>query len=158
MKIRTDFVTNSSSSSFILGFHDEKTLCQELVEAMPEWFVKDYIGTLITDIKDKKRLTAQEVIDEHTPDQEWEFRYQVKRNAERSGMNFREADEYADSAEGKKEADELYQKWLDELHNNLKKYNFFAEVEYCDHFDPGCTMEHEVMPQMANLVLYQNNH
>ena len=68
MKIRSDYVTNSSSSSFILSFKDEESIYNTLKEQFPEnienrWSAGDkgYFQQLLDDIKESCRLSKNDV-------------------------------------------------------------------------------------------------
>ena len=59
MKIRKGFVTNSSSSSFILGFTSEENIKKEL-EAED---LKEYFDEVLEDVMRATKLTKDEVLE-----------------------------------------------------------------------------------------------
>ena len=69
MKIRKGFVTNSSSSSFILGFTSEENIKKEL-EAED---LKEYFDEVLEDVMRATKLTKDEVL-KYNP----EFDYHLK--------------------------------------------------------------------------------
>ena len=62
MKIRKGFVTNSSSSSFILGFTSEENIKKEL-EAEN---LKEYFDEVLRDVTRGIRLTKNEILEEYS--------------------------------------------------------------------------------------------
>lgn len=62
MKIRKGFVTNSSSSSFILGFTSEENIKKEL-EAED---LKEYFDEVLEDVTRGIRLTKNEILEEYS--------------------------------------------------------------------------------------------
>ena len=68
MKIRSDYVTNSSSSSFILSFKNEESIYNTLKEQFPKniensWSAGDegYLCQLLNEIEEAYRLTKNDV-------------------------------------------------------------------------------------------------
>ena len=51
MKIRTDYVTNSSSSSFILGFNSKEEIPEKIAAAFPYFWSKEIIQNIVSDIE-----------------------------------------------------------------------------------------------------------
>ncbi|MDO4807269.1 MAG: hypothetical protein Q4A07_08475 [Coriobacteriales bacterium] len=98
MKIRTDFVTNSSSSSFILARKAE--LSDRQKQALVDFIERHFLGQVILNPNN----TEDEI--QRVFEEEWEFKYdeslrEEARNALKNGMSvycgevvFEEADYY----------------------------------------------------------------
>lgn len=152
MKIRTDFVTNSSSSSFILGFTNEDNIKYELVDGFNDWEMH-YYNRVFNDVNDAQRLTKEEVISKFYEELEWNAAYVV---AKRKGIDFwgnwkwRQTDE----AQGliKEEIDRM----IADRQYMFDKFSVFVEVEYSDH--DFSELEHEVMPYHKSCIVRFSHH
>ena len=132
LKFRSDFVTNSSSSSFIVGFKSEGSVKTKVAEVLKE-YGKDYIDLVLGDIQNEKRLSTKQVIemisDKKFEDEEtrklWEYQ---RKNPNKS---YRDTIKYFEN-EGKAELDGIRQKIIAETEQRIKDcgYNIFMSLEY----------------------------
>lgn len=146
MKIRTDFVTNSSSSSFILGFKDEdsiKCIVDEL-SMLSEEEKEEVISNIENNIISKEK--AAEFFVENQWTSNWEF------NGKR----------YWDLTKEEIHSKE-YEKFIEDKKNELKNDlmnkmgdKIISLVKYDDCVNS--MMEHEVMPSLSCTIERISHH
>ena len=146
-KIRTDFVTNSSSSSFILGFKDEDSINNQLnQENLPD----EYKNRLLRDIKKHNisKDTALAVFED-------EMKFLAEWEAEdKLGYDFRELEEHQEEIDAL--ASEIYSKWYEIFSKRIEKYGYLALVEYDDHHDDE--LEWSIVPELKCKVQRFSHH
>ena len=146
-KIRTDFVTNSSSSSFILGFKDEDSINNQLnQENLPD----EYKNILLRDIKEHNisKDTALAIF-------EYEMKFLAEWEAEdKLGYDFRELEEHQEEIDAL--ASEIYSKWYEIFSKRIEKYGYLALVEYDDHQDDE--LELSIVPYLQCKVQRFSHH
>jgi len=162
MKIRTDFVTNSSSSSFIVGFKDESEIEKVLDQVEMNAKLRK---RLINDIK-RGHIPASKAIvdfnDERAYDIQYhtEFAFNKKIHAAgyRNLRDWLKADyenqkEFYDAV--KKEFDEESKAFIDAI----SKCEYVAEITYGSGGE-GCDyeLECEIVPFLPCTIITYNHH
>lgn len=159
MKIRTDFVTNSSSSSFILAFKNESNIADELLKGFDDESMRDF-PTVYYDVKKAEKLTQEQVIEEIKEYYSWEIEYSLYSrytNEQRlKGLPAIKRSEWIETSEAKAMIEEKMKEVIKNAKAKMKGKKLLVEVEYSDH--EHSMLEHEVMPRMENLVISFNNH
>jgi len=168
MKIRTDFVTNSSSSSFILAFNssdDIDQIVQNSVECyMDCWSVEDYLKykpAVIEELKNKLNgLLNVAKIDEIVYEEyRWNAEYEVRHNYEiENRTSYIEAYKYSKTEEGKAEIEQRIQDEIKRVKARIKDKDLVCLVTFGDDDIVGCELEHHILPRCGFTVGVYNHH
>ena len=156
MKIRNDYVTNSSSSSFIVGFKNEDSIEQALRN---ELYLGVRFETVLNDVR-RNRISKEEALNEFKDEMYWDAKYIISHEYERRiGWH----DYYYDwikKPENKIEFDKAVNKrldiWFEEFKQKIEGLDYLALVEYDDHCNGD--LEHEIMPRLDCTIQRFNHH
>lgn len=154
MKIRTDFVTNSSSSSFILAFNNKNTI-EETLRNEEVLRLQDVNGRFIERILDDvfqedNRISTEEAV--RYASEEFYHNYKWRERC----FFIDDVDEYNQAIEKVNKQTEDSVKELEEL---LKDKEYVTCIEYGD--DDGRffgELEHEIVPKLDCCICSFSHH
>lgn len=170
MKIRSDFVTNSSSSSFILAFKDKADGLTQ-IEAMSHRFGSDYVEQLMADFSAAEPIPPDEIKAHCMQDFEsdachimdfgeggwWNAQketFESKWRAEHPGASYRD---YYQSKEYQDELLRLTDQYAADLIKRIGDRSYLVELEYEDHTDVGSALEQDILPE-CNFAVKRFSH
>ena len=166
MKVRSDYVTNSSSSSFILSFKDENSIYQTLKEQFPEdiengWSAGNtgYLHQLLNEIEEADRLTLEDV-EEMVEDESWAIKWRIRDELEiKNNMSYSESQKFLETSEGKKLLEDKYNQIVNNIAEKIGDNKVIVEVEHGDGGEGEDGMlEHEILPQLDCTVVRFSHH
>lgn len=156
MKIRTDYVTNSSSSSFIVGFKNEESIEEQLRE---EIYLGNRFNTVFNDVK-KNRITKTEALHEFRDEMYWYAKYSLEKEYERKVIGHQDFYDWIKDFRNREkfytEVDKLLDIWFEKFKQKIDGFEYLAEVEYSDHCDGD--LEHEIMPKLNCTIQMFSHH
>lgn len=165
MKLRIDFITNSSSSSFILSFKNEESIYRILKEQFPENIEpgcsagdEGYLNQLLNDVFNAERLSREDVV-EMIRDEDWIIRWKLRRELEIKGMSYNEIEELFKSPEGEKMVNEACEKEIERVMKKIGDDEVIVEIIHGDggNGEDGM-LEHEILPNMECTVTRFSHH
>lgn len=176
MKIRNGFVTNSSSSSFVVAFKDKEDGINQIIKELKE--SPESLGVVLSDFINAEPYDLNKI--KATEDDEYgeNIIYYLESEASdelmysRDGFYWEESDfvknwmknnpdksrwEIYNSPEYKEAIKNLMGQKIEEFIDGLKNKPYVVELEYEDHTRIGSELEHDILPY-CNFVYQVFNH
>ncbi len=152
MKIRKGFVTNSSSSSFILGFKSEESIKEEL-EAEN---LKEYFEEILKDVTKATRLDKEDVLQGYSEEIYYQTLWDVEDNLD---VPYDEKFEMRETEEFQEELNKAIADRTSELEQAMEGCSVFVEISYSDNGGFRYSeLEHYVVPNMKCCLAAISHH
>lgn len=168
MKIRTDFVANSSSSSFLLAFKSR----QDGIEQIANLYFEGKCSAsaqaeLLKDFMEASTISCEDVLTRYGRYLVFDARYVVDYSCGNGDFRRKwladhpEADkeDYYKSTERAAKINDLVRQYTKSIDDKIAECgDYLVEVEYEDHTPHGSELEHDVLPRMPFTVRQFSHH
>jgi hypothetical protein len=156
MKIRNDYVTNSSSSSFILAFKDEDSIAKTLADNN----TGGKFERIYADIMNTGRYNRNRIIEIFRDEVYWEAKWELRKQLEtKRKMTYGQALDFTKTEEFEKMLNEEIEKRTKEFIQKLDDKSVVVMIDYGsggDGFDED--LEFEIVPNLDCCLAIFNHH
>lgn len=181
MKIRSDFVTNSSSSSFILAFKDKEDGINQITKKLS--YNPKALSEVLRDFNKAKPINFEKFINSENPEdfegyEEYEeiianIEEEISNNLLCNKNGWDDSDfvkewkkknpkekswHIYDSFEYKETMKQLMDKEIKKFLKSIKNTPYVVELEYEDHSQIGSELEHNILPNCEFVYKIFNYH
>lgn len=153
MKIRKGFVTNSSSSSFILGFKSKESIKEELQKENLE---EEYFEEILRDVTEAAKLDREDVLEGYSE----EIYYQTLWEIEDSlYVPYSKKLEIRKTEEFQEKLNKAIVNRAAELEQSMEGLSVFVEIKYSDNDGFSYSnLEHHIAPNMNCCLAVISHH
>lgn len=158
MKYRSDFVTNSSSSSFIVVFGSKDEYVNRLQNMLDKGVLYEYASVIARDVEEN-RVTKAEAMKEIIEALMDEFEFTYFYGGQGRYVPYKEQLKVRTSREFISQRSAYVEKELKNIKARLPKRGYYASIVYGD--DDGSfysDLEHRIMPNMPFLIKRISHH
>lgn len=154
MKIRINYVTNSSSSSFILGFYSEETIQSELQELIGS----GYFEEVYKDCVNAEKMQLSQMLETAKKEMRWNIRIHIEEEKQRtSNMSWEEMMKWKKSNEFESLVKDRIQQRLNEIKKAAEGKHIFLHISYSDSEGDG-ELEHYIVPNLNTCLAVFTHH
>lgn len=163
MKARLGFVTNSSSSSFILAYNEEDVVnnfWNQLEEQYGAIQAGEYLGYLMDYLSESEnQVGSLEVFFEHFAENiYWEVEYEYRNELEENGIDYKEARKIVDSDKGKNEIHKRTNEKVQKLRDSVYGFDTVKKINIPDDYEPLTSLEYKVVRNLNECKYVKSCH
>lgn len=164
MKIRNGFVTNSSSSSFVLAYNDNEyktSIENQIKEKYNNEKGLEYISCLFDLLDNSNNITnLNELENDLYKELFWDCKYELEKELEEqnNGMDYIEIHKFLKTSNGKKMIDKKVLKKIEQIFKSCENYNTIKKIRIMDDYEPYSSLEHRIVSSLNECKIRISHH
>ena len=157
MKFRCDFVTNSSSSSFILAFSSEEKISSDIRQKLAWLENNEYFNAVYNDCMNAEKMNFEQMLETARREMKWIVRFDIKEQAEDNSMNYRDVIAWSKSPEFEECVSKEIEQRLTSIKNTANGNSVFVRLSYSNNNGDG-ELEHFIVPSLDCCIASFSHH